>query len=199
MGPGLAPLDKQRKSDAPPERDLNIEVAAFHIEAYFNMERPCYTVKVDTHSDGRPDSSPVVDFGLALKRAQHLLAQRIDQVLRPLDLNLGLWAVLRETARHPGASASELARASRHTPQTLSGLLRRLEDRGLVERSEARGRIVDNHLTPAGHEILDAVTRNVEDVITAALTGFSAEDRTAFAHLTTRFADALAHHHQPGA
>jgi DNA-binding MarR family transcriptional regulator len=153
---------------------------------------------VDAHSDGGPDSSPVVDFGLALKRAQHLLGQRIDQALRPLDLNLGLWAVLRETATHPGASASELARASRHTPQTLSGLLRRLEDRGLIERSEARGRVVDNRLTPAGHETLTVVTRNVEDVITAALAGFSPEDRAAFAQLTTRFAEALTHHHEPG-
>ncbi|MFJ5294838.1 MarR family winged helix-turn-helix transcriptional regulator [Streptomyces sp. NPDC088348] len=116
-----------------------------------------------------------------------------------------MWAVLGETATHPGASASELARVSRHTPyairhtpQTLSGLLRRLKDRELIERSGARGRVVDNRLTPAGHETLAAVTRNVEDVITAALAGFSPEDRAAFAELTTRFADALTHHHEPG-
>ena len=138
------------------------------------------------------DLSPVVDFGLTFKRAQHLLGQRIDEVLRPLDLNLGLWRVLRETARQPGASASELARASFHTSQTLSGLLLRLQERGLVERSTGRGRIVENHLTAAGHDALSAATRRAEEVIAAALAVFSPEERASFERLTADFAEALA-------
>jgi DNA-binding MarR family transcriptional regulator len=144
---------------------------------------------MDTHSGG--GASPEIDFGLALKRAQHLLAQRIDEVLRPLDLNLGLWAVLREAAGQPGASASELARASFHTPQTLSGLLRRLEDRGLVERSTGRGRIVENRLTASGHDALTSATRRVEEVIAAALASFSPAQRSSFERLAGDFAGAL--------
>ena len=92
--------------------------------------------------------------GLTLKRAQHLLSMRIDEALRPLRLNLGLWAVLREMDHlPPGASASELARASFHTPQTLGGLLQRLHALGLIERRTGRGRIVED-----GDEIADLFT-----------------------------------------
>jgi DNA-binding MarR family transcriptional regulator len=133
----------------------------------------------------------VVEFGLTLKRAQHVLALRIDEALRPLELNLGLWAVLREVAAQPGASASELARASFQTPQTLSGLLRRLQERGLVERSTGRGRIVENRLTAAGREALAAATHRVEEVVAAALTAFSPAQRASFERLATDFAQAL--------
>lgn len=110
-----------------------------------------------------------MEFGLGLKRAEHLFAVRIDEALRPLGLNLGLWAVMREVARTPGASASELARASFNTPQTLGGLLQRLQARGLVERSTGRGRIVENHLTPEGARTLRQATATAEAVIHAAL------------------------------
>ncbi|WP_411129983.1 MarR family winged helix-turn-helix transcriptional regulator [Streptomyces sp. x-19] len=146
---------------------------------------------MNTPVDEDPSTSLALDFGLALRRAQHLLAQRIDEVLRPLDLNLGLWRVLHEAERHPGASAAELARASFHTPQTLSGLLRRLEDRGLVERTTGRGRIVENHLTTMGHDVLTTATQHVEEIVTATLTGFSPAERAHLRQLLTEYTDAL--------
>ncbi|MGI5144040.1 MULTISPECIES: MarR family winged helix-turn-helix transcriptional regulator [unclassified Streptomyces] len=152
---------------------------------------------MNTNTDDDLGTSPVVDFGMALKRAQHLLSQRIDGVLRPLDLNLGLWVVLREVSRQPGASASELARASFHTPQTLSGLLRRLQERGLVERSTGRGRIVENHLTADGHHALTAATERAEEVMATALAVFGPADRASFERLTADFAGALAHDQPP--
>jgi DNA-binding MarR family transcriptional regulator len=149
-----------------------------------------------TNHDPDLDRSPAVEFGLTLKRAQHVLAQRLDEVLRPLDLNLGLWAVLREAARQPGASASELARITFHTPQTLSGLLQRLQERGLVERSTGRGRIVDNHVTPAGHHALAAATSRAEAVMSDALTALNPTDRTHFQRLLAQFADSLTQQQQ---
>ncbi|HWG28515.1 MarR family winged helix-turn-helix transcriptional regulator [Actinospica sp.] len=143
------------------------------------------------NNDRDPELSPAIDFGLTLKRAQHVLALRIDEVLRPFDLNLGLWAVLREAARHPGASASELARATFHTPQTLSGLLRRLEERGLVERGTGRGRIVDNHVTAAGHQALATVTPLAEAVIAGALEAVGPADRATLCRLSADFAGSL--------
>jgi DNA-binding MarR family transcriptional regulator len=144
-------------------------------------------------ANGVPDleNSPVVEFGLTLKRAQHVLSQRLDEALRPLDLNLGLWAVLREAARQPGASASELARITFHTPQTLGGLLQRLQDRGLVSRRTGRGRIVDNHVTAAGHDALAAATSRAEAVLGDALTALDPADRADFQRLLAQFADSL--------
>ncbi|WP_329067666.1 MarR family winged helix-turn-helix transcriptional regulator [Amycolatopsis sp. NBC_01480] len=113
--------------------------------------------------------SSAVEFGLNLKQAQHLLGLRIDDALRPLGLSLGLWRVLREIGRTPGASASELGRTSFHTPQTVGGLLQRLQDQQLVERSSARGRIVENHLTRQGKKVLGQATAAVDEVIGGSL------------------------------
>jgi DNA-binding MarR family transcriptional regulator len=121
----------------------------------------------DTPAD--PAEPSPLDFGLKLRRAQHLLALRIDKAVRPLGLNLGLWAVLREVARTPGASASELGRAAFHTPQTVSGLLQRLQDQGLIERTSGRGRIVENHLTPQGENVNRQATAAADQIIRGVL------------------------------
>lgn len=133
-----------------------------------------------------------VRFGVALKRAQHLLALKIDEALQPKGLNIGLWAVLREAAQLPGASASELARASSRTPQTVGELLQRLQARGLIERSTGRGRIVENHLTDLGRETLRWATQSVETIIAAALAEFSDEDSATLERLINDLAAALA-------
>jgi DNA-binding MarR family transcriptional regulator len=108
-----------------------------------------------------------------IKRAQHLLRLRIDSRLRPLGLNAGLWSLLLELAQVPGSSASELARAAFQTPQTVGGLIQRLEDRGLVERTEGRGRIVENRVTPVGQEVLERATAEVEAIMSGAVGGRS--------------------------
>jgi DNA-binding MarR family transcriptional regulator len=116
-----------------------------------------------------PATPTPLDFGVNLRRAQHLLALRIDDALRPAGLNLGLWSVLRELARAPGASASELGRTSFHTSQTVGGLLQRLQEQGLVDRRDGRGRIVENHLTPRGAEVEHQASAAADDVIRDAL------------------------------
>jgi DNA-binding MarR family transcriptional regulator len=121
----------------------------------------------DTAAD--PAELSPLDFGVNLRRAQHLLALRIDDAVRPLGLNLGLWSVLRELARAPGASASELGRTSFHTSQTVGGLLQRLQEQGLVDRSSSRGRIVENHLTPRGAEVERQATAAADDIIRGVL------------------------------
>jgi DNA-binding MarR family transcriptional regulator len=133
-----------------------------------------------------------VRFGLTLRRAQHLLALQIDEALQPMQLNIGLWAVLREMDRlPPGASASELARASFHTPQTIGGLLQRLHERGLIERHSGRGRIVENRLTKTGRRVLQAATAAAETVIASALTTFTHDEREIFEQLANRLTSAL--------
>jgi DNA-binding MarR family transcriptional regulator len=139
---------------------------------------------------GPAELSPL-DFGLKLRRAQHLLALRIDKAVRPLGLNLGLWAVLREVARTPGASASELGRAAFHTPQTVGGLLQRLQDQGLVERSSGRGRIVENHLTPRGEKVLRQATAAADEIIRGALAHIDATHTAQASQFLTEFIPAL--------
>lgn len=138
-----------------------------------------------------PATPASVDFGVNLRRAQHLLALRIDDALRPMGLNLGLWSVLRELARTPGASASELGRASFHTSQTVGGLLQRLQDQGLVDRSSGRGRIVENHLTPRGAEVARQGTAAADDVIRGALAHVDATHTEQASRFLTEFISVL--------
>lgn len=132
-----------------------------------------------------------VDFGIQLRQAQHVLSLRIDDALRPVGLNLGLWRVMRELAHSPGASAAEVGRASLHTSQTVGGLLQRLEDQGLVERSEGRGRIVENHLTPQGVKLLRRATSAADKAISGTLAGLDAADIAQASRFLTQYVAAL--------
>ncbi|HUN37114.1 MAG TPA: MarR family transcriptional regulator [Trebonia sp.] len=134
--------------------------------------------------------SPVA-LGIDLKHAQHLLGLRIEDALRPMGLNVGTWSVLREVARTPGASASELGRASFHTPQTVGALLQRLQDQGLVERGAGRGRIVENHPTPKGAELLRRATAAANDITGAALARVDADHTAQAARFLAEFIAAL--------
>jgi DNA-binding MarR family transcriptional regulator len=152
---------------------------------------PVIVASVATDEHAPAVSHSPAEFGLKLKRAQHLLGGQVDQCLRPMDLNLGLWRVLRALGQMPGASASELARASLHSPQTLGALLERLKQRELVERSTPRGRIVENHLTELGREVLAQANTAVDDVVAEALSGLTALDRAALDELITRLLHVL--------
>lgn len=137
------------------------------------------------------DQRSPAEFGLRLKRAQHVVGVRVDECLEPLQLNLGLWRVLREVGQLPGASASELARASMHTSQTLGALLERLRSRGLVERSEPRGRVVSNYLTEDGERVLERANAAVDTVMGEILNEFSAAERATLDTLMSRLITSL--------
>ncbi|MEU7045633.1 MarR family winged helix-turn-helix transcriptional regulator [Streptomyces varsoviensis] len=127
-----------------------------------------------------------IEIGALSRIIRHHFADRIEQVIHPLGLTLGQWTVLRELKRTPGASASELARAAVHTPQAVSRLIRSLQEEGLVERSPARGRVVDNHLTAKGHKVMDDTFTQIEARLAPALDKFgsaNAEEFRRLAHL----------------
>jgi DNA-binding MarR family transcriptional regulator len=128
-------------------------------------------------------TTPGVRLGLDLKRAQHLLRLRIDAQMKPLNLNAGLWSVLHELARAPGASSSELARAAFQTPQTVGGLIQKLTDLGLVERRQPRGRVVENHLTSQGRTAYQQATRQLDTLMGTVLADLTPADRDSLSAL----------------
>jgi DNA-binding MarR family transcriptional regulator len=127
--------------------------------------------------------TPAVQLGLDLKRAQHLLRVRIDARLKPLGLNAGLWAVLHELAKAPGASSSELARAAFQTPQAMGGLIQKLTELGMVERGQPRGRVVENNLTSQGRAVYQQATQQMDTLMGAVLAGLTPADRDNIAAL----------------
>ncbi|MFH8982442.1 MarR family winged helix-turn-helix transcriptional regulator [Streptomyces varsoviensis] len=132
-----------------------------------------------------------IEIGALSRIIRHHFADRIEQVIHPLGLTLGQWTVLRELKRTPGASASELARAAVHTPQAVSRLIRSLQEEGLVERSPARGRVVDNHLTAKGHKVMDDTFTQIEAQLAPLLDKFGSANVEEFRRLAHLLIQAL--------
>ncbi|GAB3160805.1 MarR family winged helix-turn-helix transcriptional regulator [Amycolatopsis sp. NPDC004378] len=103
--------------------------------------------------------------GYLLKRAQQALHQACTDRLRPLELSMSQYAVLRALDDHPGASSSDLARITFVTRQSLRDVLGGLRSAGLVAVAEqaSTGRARPVTLTAPGH----AKLRAAEDVVTA--------------------------------
>ncbi|RJK94849.1 MarR family winged helix-turn-helix transcriptional regulator [Vallicoccus soli] len=114
--------------------------------------------------------------GYALKQAAVALRSGMDAVLRPLELSVPQYSCLEVLAQRPGLSNAELARATFVTRQAMNGVLRGLQERGLVTRPAAapHGRALPTRLTPRGEELLLAAStavRSVERRMLAPLDG----------------------------
>lgn len=104
--------------------------------------------------------------GYVLKQAAAALRRAMDAALRPLTLSVPQYACLELLGQRPGLSNAELARGAFVTRQAMNGVLRGLQDRGLVTRPATadRGRARSTELTPAGREHLHAASRAVHGV-----------------------------------
>ena len=105
-------------------------------------------------------------LGYALKRAQHALRVRMDEVLRPLGLTTAQYAVMCVIEQEAGISNAGLARAAFVTPQTMTGILANLHRDGLLSREAdpSHGRILRSELTPAGKKNLAQAHRVVGEL-----------------------------------
>lgn len=89
------------------------------------------------------------------------VSRRFHQVLRPLELEPGEFALMRAVAASDGEPQSALAERLHISPSWMVAIVDELERRGLLERKpHARDRRVRNlHLTPAGEKLLKQAER----------------------------------------
>ena len=92
----------------------------------------------------------------SLVQAGHLAGRRFHAELNRAGLTPTQFGVLLQLDLNPGMSNGQMARAVLVTPQSMSGLLAALADRGLIERSgpAGRGHAITAELTPAGQDVL---------------------------------------------
>jgi DNA-binding MarR family transcriptional regulator len=114
-------------------------------------------------------------LGYLLKEASSALRASMEEVLRPLGMNVTHYSCLELLAQRPGLSNSELARGAFVTRQTMNVLLQALERDGCVTRpAEAPvGKALPARLTPRGQASLEqasAAVRSVEVRMLAGLT-----------------------------
>jgi DNA-binding MarR family transcriptional regulator len=93
------------------------------------------------------------------QRVTHGLLAALDPELEPLQLSTAETNALACFAGRPARAVRELVAATGQRPSTLTGVLDRLERRGLVERrpNPADRRSIAIHLTSEGHQAADAV------------------------------------------
>ncbi|GGQ66084.1 MarR family winged helix-turn-helix transcriptional regulator [Streptomyces asoensis] len=122
-------------------------------------------------------------LGYLLKEASSALRVAMEEVLRPLGMNVTHYSCLELLAQRPGLSNSELARGAFVTRQTMNVLLQALERDGHVTRpAEAPvGKVLPARLTPLGRRSLEKATVAVRSVELRMLAGLGeAEQAAAF-------------------
>ncbi len=117
------------------------------------------------------DLGPVLDFMRALWALDHALQTASKRMETTVGVTAPQRLVLRIVGRFPGTSAGEVAEILHLHPSTLTGILRRLEERRLLARrpDPADGRRAMLRLTPRGRELDGLRSGTVEAAVRRAL------------------------------
>ena len=114
---------------------------------------------------------PGLDFLRELWALDHALQRLSKHMERTIGVSGPQRLALRLVARFPGLPAGRLARLLHLHPSTVSGLVSRLADRGLIARSSNgpdRRRVL-LRITPAGMELLSRPATTIESAVLSAL------------------------------
>ena len=127
-------------------------------------------------------------LGYLLKQASSALHTSMEEVLRPLGMNITHYSCLELLSQRPGLSNSELARGAFVTRQSMNVLLQALERDGIVARAERpeAGRSLPTVLTPKGKEQLAAASAAVRAVEDRMKSDLSTRERVAFGDMLAR-------------
>lgn len=115
---------------------------------------------------------PEEQIGYLLKRLMHQFRHQVEERLRKSsDVSFAHLVTLDQLQQEPGIAGARLARRLLVTAQTMTGLLRRLESEGAIERRpDPHNRRADRwYLLPAGLERLNAARNAGGPVMTRML------------------------------
>jgi DNA-binding MarR family transcriptional regulator len=123
--------------------------------------------------------------GYLLKQASSALHTAMDEVLRPLGMNITQYSCLELLAQRPGMSNSELARGAFVSRQSMNVLLQSMERDGYVTRPEQApsGRALPAQLTALGRERLTKASEAVRGVEIRMNRGLDAAQQAALRRL----------------
>ncbi|MEU6343270.1 MarR family winged helix-turn-helix transcriptional regulator [Streptomyces sp. NPDC046977] len=126
-----------------------------------------------------------------LKRAEQAIVARKARGVRELDLTGPQCKVLGSLNCGAAKSCTQLAREALVTPQAMTGIVRNLELKGLVERNPSpdHGRVVLVTLSPAGRERAAAVGGFAERVEHGLREALPEEDYAQLVRLLGRVAE----------
>ena len=137
---------------------------------------------------------PEEQIGYLLKRLMHLFRHLVDlRLRRNSDLSFAYLVTLDQIQQEPGVAGARLARRLLVTAQTMTGLLRRLEKEGAIERRpDPQNRRADRwYLLPAGLERLSSARASGGPVMTQMLSLLSASEVSALRGYLERCVEGL--------
>jgi DNA-binding MarR family transcriptional regulator len=124
----------------------------------------------------QPLPRPDANLGYLFRVAHQRFRAMLDSELEHLGLSAQEYGILSVFETRPELSASELARISQVTRQTMHTSVLSLEAAGLVERRARNQRVVLVRPTKRGRACLETATRRVRAVEHAALADLSRQD-----------------------
>jgi MarR family transcriptional regulator, transcriptional regulator for hemolysin len=117
--------------------------------------------------------------GYLIHEVSRLFRRRFEDEARIHGVTLPQWRALAEISHNTGISQVALAGCIDTDPMTISGILDRLEKRGLVERyadpNDSRAKLA--RMTEAGAQLVDTARNVGRELYENALEGLSAADR----------------------
>jgi DNA-binding MarR family transcriptional regulator len=122
------------------------------------------------------------NFTLELARIRKSLRGEFEARAAEVDITVPQFQVLRRLWERDGTLASVIAKDVCAANSTMTGVLDRLEAKGLIERRASADdrRAIEIWLTPAGKELETPLMAIIKSIDEKALKGFSAAQRKEF-------------------
>ncbi len=122
--------------------------------------------------------NPETSLGRLVAEVSGRLLAALDDEMTELGITGAQWVILMRIADGRGSTAAELCRHSRYDTGSMTRMLDRLEEKGLIRRvrSASDRRRVHLELTPAGRLLHPQLPPVAVKVLNAHLRGFSQEE-----------------------
>lgn len=139
------------------------------------------TIWVQPHGAPLPQDIEILAFLRAFRRIARALDQQSDRINRQSGLTLPQLVVLTCLREAGEVTGRAIALAADLSPPTVTGILDKLEAKGLIERyrSAKDRRIVHARLTPAGAALLDEAPPPLGEGFAEGLARLPAAERRA--------------------
>lgn len=141
----------------------------------------------------QPKNPKEATIGYLVHEVARLFRRRFETFASEHGVTLTQWRALAQIHRQPSISQVALAGAIDSDPMTMSGVLERLERRGLVERypdpDDSRAKLA--RLTAEGEELVRVASDVGQELHALAITGLNEEERSCLTKGLTHIRDNL--------
>lgn len=139
-------------------------------------------------------------FGYLIHDVARQLRRHFDAAAQRHELTLPQWRVIAQLSQHDGVSQVALAGLCETDPMTISGVIERLETKGLVLRvadpDDSRAKMV--RITDKARSVVTEMKALADEVYKEAFKGIGEADKAAAFRVLNEMSDNLSRQRAPG-